>query len=38
MHAMEGAGEDEQVIRVELLETWVKFAIVDEAAGFVDDE
>lgn len=38
MDAVEGAGEDEEVVGVELLEARVEVAVVDEAAGFVYDE
>ena len=36
--AVEGAGEDEVVVAVELLQAGGEGAVVDEAAGFVDDE
>ena len=38
MDAVEGASQDEVVVRVELLQTRSEVAIVDESAGFVDDE
>jgi len=38
VHAVEGAGEDEQVVGTELVEAGVEIAVVDQAAGFVDDE
>jgi hypothetical protein len=38
MDAVEGAGEDEEVIGAEFGEALVEFAVVDEATGFVDDE
>ena len=36
--AVEGAGEDEVIVAVELLQARGEGAVVDEAAGFVDDE
>ena len=36
--AVEGAGEDEVIVAVELLQAGGEGAVVDEAAGFVDDE
>ena len=38
MHTVEGAGEVEERVGVELLKAGVEVAVVDEAAGFVDDE
>lgn len=38
MDAVKGAGEDEIVVGVELLESWRKVAVVDESTGLVDDE
>lgn len=38
MDTVEGAGQDEIVVRVELLQTRRKGAIVDESTGLVDDE
>ena len=38
MDAVEGASQDEVVVRVELLEARREIAVVDESAGFVDDE
>lgn len=37
VHTVKGAGENEEVIGVELLEARVKVAIVDETAGLVDN-
>ena len=36
--AVEGSGEDEIVVAVELLQAGCERSVVDEAAGFVDDE
>jgi len=36
--AVEGAGEDQRVVAVELVEAGGEGAVVDEAAGFVNDE
>lgn len=38
MDAVKGAGEDEIVVGVELLESRRKVAVVDESTGLVDDE
>lgn len=38
MDAVKGAGQDEVVVGVELLQARRKVAVVDEAAGLVDDE
>lgn len=38
MDAVKGTGEDEVVVAIELLETGCEGAVVDEAAGFVDDQ
>ena len=38
MHAVEGPGEDEVVVDGELVQAVVEVALVDEAAGFVDDD
>lgn len=38
MHAVKCAGQDEQIVRRQFRQTGVEFPIVDEAAGFVDDE
>ncbi len=35
---MESAGEDEHIIAAEPVEAGVELAVVDQAAGFVDDE
>jgi len=35
---MKGAGESEVVVAGELAHALVELAVVDEAAGFVDDE
>ena len=36
--AVEGAGEDEVIVAVEFLQAGGEGAVVDEAAGFVDDQ
>lgn len=38
MDAVKGAGQDEIVVRVELLQTRCKGAIVNESTSLVDDE
>lgn len=38
MNAVKGAGENERVVRGEVLEAWREGAVVDQPAGFVDDE
>ena len=38
VNAVECTSEDEVVVAVELLQAWCEGAVVDEAAGFVDDE
>lgn len=35
---VEGAGKDEVVVYGEFVEAFVEVALVDEAAGFVDDD
>lgn len=35
---VEGAGQDEVVVHGEFVEAFVEVALVDEAAGFVDDD
>ena len=38
VHAVKGAGEDEEVIAAELGEAGMELAVVDQAAGLVYDE
>jgi hypothetical protein len=38
MDTVKGAGQDEIVVRIELLEARRKVAVVDESTGLVDDK
>ena len=37
MHSVEGACEDKQVVNGDFVEGGAEVAVVDQAAGFVDD-
>ena len=38
MDAVKGSGEDERIVRGEVLEAWGEGAVIDEAACLVDNQ